>query len=108
MERLAAQWKAWALCGLHSSRDQDRVLRLRQRLWIIERIMKAAALVAGKSAADDEVGDLDQVPKFDEIGSNPEVGVIVLHFLAQHVDPVLGALEPLGRPDDPDIVPHEP
>ena len=33
--------------------------------------------------------------------------VIIRDLLPQQVDPVLGALEPLGRPDDADIIPHE-
>ena len=69
--------------------------------------MQPAALVPRQRGADDEVGDLDQIAQFDEIGGHAEVGIIIAHFLAQHVDPVLGPLEPLGGADDADIVPHE-
>lgn len=34
--------------------------------------------------------------------------VIIGDFLPQHVNPVLGPLEPLRRPDDPHVIPHKP
>src|SRR5207248_253219 len=78
-----------------------------ENAWVIERVVEAAALVPAERAADDEVGDLDEVAKFDEVRSDSEVSIIILHLLAEHVDPVLCALEPLGCSNDAYIVPHE-
>src|SRR6185369_4834298 len=89
------------------SGDEDRVLRLRELVGIIERIVETAAFVARQRRADDEVRDFDQVAKLDQVRGYAEVGIIVLHFLPEHVDAVLRALQPLGGADDPDVVPHE-
>ena len=90
------------------SRHQHRVDRVGQKLRIVGRIMEPAALLPTERAADDQVGDLDQVAQLDEVGRNAEMAVIIGHLLPQHVDPALGPLEPLGGPDDSDIIPHQP
>ena len=62
---------------------------------------------AAQCASDDEVRDLDQITELDEIRRLPEMLVIVGDFLAKQVDPCFALLQPLRRPDDPDVVPHE-
>src|SRR4030095_5811019 len=73
----------------------------------MERVVEPPALLAVESGADDQLGGLEQVAELDQVGGDPEMAVIILDLLGPHLDPVLGALEPLGGADDADIVPHE-
>src|SRR5688572_23072423 len=113
----AMRVRAWSISSLAIGRtgsiillpsgNEDGVLRLRIRFRKIERVMQPATFVPRKCASDDEVRDLDQIAELDEIRRHPEMLVIVGDFLAKQVDPVLRPLQPLRRPDDPDVVPHE-
>src|SRR4029453_7102623 len=86
---------------------QHRIHRPGQRLRIIERVVEPPALLAVESGADDQLGGLEQVAELDQVGGDPEMAVIILDLLGQHLDPVLGALKPLGGADDADIFSHK-
>jgi hypothetical protein len=45
--------------------------------------------------------------KLEKIASDPEVGVVVIDFGPQQIDPPQRSFQPLGGPHDPDVVPHE-
>src|SRR3546814_4484972 len=90
-----------------TARHQNRIDRFRQQIGIVERIVQAAAFLAVKRAADDQFGALQQVAQLDQVGRHPEMAVIFTDLTRQHLDAVLRALQPLGRADVADIVPHE-
>ena len=69
--------------------------------------MQAAAFLAIARRPDDEIGDRDEVAQFDQVGRHAEIAVIFGDFLAQQLDPVRGAFQPLVGPYDADIIPHE-
>ena len=75
---------------------------------IIERVVQPAAFVAA-TARERMIRSATSTRLRSSIrsGVTRKWRVIVAHLLAQHVDPVLGALEPLGGADDADVIPHE-
>src|SRR4029079_10873023 len=56
---------------------------------------------------DDQVRNLDQIAQLNEVGRDSEIPIIVANLLTKHVDAPLRALQPFGRADDADIIPHE-
>src|SRR4051794_38185386 len=46
---------------------ENRVLRLRQLVRVVERVVQPAAFVPAERRADDQVGDLEQVAKLDQV-----------------------------------------
>jgi hypothetical protein len=69
--------------------------------------VQTAAFMPGQRRADDQVGNLNQIAQLDQVGRHAEMAVIILDFLAQQVDTVLGALQPFCRADDAYKIPHE-
>ena len=69
--------------------------------------MQAAALKTGKRRAHDQPGTIGHVAKLQQRPADPEIGIIVANFRAEHVRAVLGPFQALGGPHDTDVIPHE-
>ncbi len=69
--------------------------------------MQAAALPPLQCRTDDQIGNRDQVAQLQQIIGDPVIAVELADFPVQKVDPVFGALEPLGGSDNADVIPHE-
>ena len=76
-------------------------------LWVIDRVMQAAAFFAEHRALDDQVSDEQKISELDQVFGEQEVPVVRVHFRLKQVDAALGALEPLIASDDADEIPHE-
>ena len=74
---------------------------------MIQSKVGAAALVAVCGRIDDECGAVDEVSKFEKIGSDLEVPVKFLHFVFEIPQSGRRALQALAGADNTHIVPHE-
>src|SRR3569833_1807327 len=91
-----------------SHRREYRVVRRPARVarGIVQRVMQAAALLAERRAADDELGHQCEVAQLDEVVGAAEIAVILGDFLQQKIHAVLGALQALVGAHDADVVPR--
>ena len=69
--------------------------------------MQATTFLAPHRATDDQVGGDDQIAQFDQVMTDPEVGVELIDFPLQQADAILIALEPLGGAHKANEAPHE-
>jgi len=67
----------------------------------------APALFPLHGAADDQFRALDKIPKFDKPLRHPGLLVERFHFVSHKFHPPQRTFQPMIRPDDPDIVPHD-
>jgi hypothetical protein len=69
--------------------------------------VEAAAFLALKGAADDQVGCHDEVAQLDQVVADTEIAVELVDFTSQQADPVLRPLQALVGADDAHVIPHE-
>src|SRR5205823_4792202 len=76
-------------------------------LWIIQRIMEAAAFFAAQRRVDYQGGDSCEIAQLQQINGHFEIPIELANFAQQVPQPRTRTLEPLIRAHDSDVIPHQ-
>ena len=69
--------------------------------------MQAAAFLALHGTTNNQICRDNQVAQFDQVMTDPEVGIELVDFTLQLTNAVMSAFQAFSGANDADVIPHE-